>query len=80
MQIIIYNNKKAETYSNWLNGEEAKQYINPSSDYRVTSENLASWQSTLKNYDKRSIQVTVQFNAIQVQNMSGGFCMYIKQW
>lgn len=78
MQIIIYNNKKAETYSTWLNSEEVKQYINPSSSYRVTAANLASWQSILKNYDKRCIEVTVQFNAIQAQNMSGGFCMYIK--
>ena len=46
----------------------------------MTYSYLDSWISTFTNYDKRCIQVTVQFNAINAQNMSGGFCMYMKQW
>ena len=65
MQIIIYNNKKADTYNTWLNGSEAQQYVNPSTSYHMTSSDLSSWQSTLKNYSSRCIEVTVQFNAIQ---------------
>jgi len=79
MQIVLYNNVNYDTYNQWLNSD-AVLYLNPSSSYNLKASDLTAWAQKFPSYNRRSIQVTTQFNPIQNQGMSGGFCMYIKSW
>lgn len=79
IQIAIYNNVNYDTYKTWLNSD-AVLYINPSSLFNLNSSDLTSWANKFPSYNRRAIQVQTQFNPIQNQGMSGGFCIYIKSW